>query len=70
LTEKYGSMRKKVEEQLGLASGDFNEDEMRYDIVLEKLREAAEESPEDIANLLSLLIRDETEMEKSALHGS
>ena len=66
LSEKYGSMRKKVEEQLGLAAGDFNEEEMRYEIVLEKLREAAEESPEDIANLLTLLIRDESDLEKSA----
>ncbi len=70
LAEKYGNMRKKVEEQLGLATGDFNEDEMRYEIVLEKLREATEESPEDVANLLMLLIRDETEMEKNAIQNS
>lgn len=67
LNEKYGSMRKKVEEQLGMAWGDFNEEAMRYEILLEKLREASEENPEDIANLLTLLIRDETEMERSAM---
>ncbi len=70
LNEKYGNMRKKVEEQLGLASGDFNEDEMRYEIVLEKIRETTEESPEDVANLLSLLIRDENDMEKSAMQNA
>jgi flagellar M-ring protein FliF len=70
LSERYGSMRKKVEEQLGLAAGDFNEDEMRYEIVLEKLREASEENPEEIANLLALLIRDETEMERNAMQNS
>ena len=33
--EKFKAARKKVEEQLGL-SGEFNEDELKYDVLLEK----------------------------------
>ena len=62
LTEKFTQMRKKVEEQLGLTD-DFDEDELKYEVLLEKVRETAEEKPEEIAALLGALIRDETQME-------
>jgi hypothetical protein len=38
--------------------------------VLEKIRESTEENPEDVANLLSLLIRDENDMEKNAMQNT
>ena len=65
LTEKFTQMRKKVEEQLGLTD-EFNEDELKYEVLLEKMVEIAEERPEEVAALISALIRDETEMENNA----
>jgi flagellar M-ring protein FliF len=65
LTEKFTQMRKKVEEQLGLTE-EFDEDELKYEVLLEKMTEIAEEKTEELAALISALIRDETEMENSA----
>jgi len=66
LTEKFTEMRKKVEEQLGLKE-DFNEEELKYDILLEKVKEMAEEKTEEFAALLNALIRDEAEIEQNAM---
>ncbi|WP_457592198.1 flagellar basal-body MS-ring/collar protein FliF [Hydrogenimonas sp.] len=65
LTEKFTEMRKKVEEQLGLTE-EFSEDELKYDILLEKVKEMAEEKTDEFAALISALIRDENELEQSA----
>jgi flagellar M-ring protein FliF len=59
LAEKVQQMRKKVENQLGLSDG-FNEDELKYDVLLEKVREIAEEHPEEIASLIQALIDEES----------
>jgi flagellar M-ring protein FliF len=59
LVEKVQQMRKKVEGQLGLGDG-FNEDELKYDVLLEKVREIAEEHPEEIASLIQTLIDEES----------
>lgn len=48
--EKFKAARKKVEEQLGL-SGEFNEDELKYDVLLEKMRAVITERNEEIAML-------------------
>ncbi|NPA28848.1 MAG: flagellar basal body M-ring protein FliF [Epsilonproteobacteria bacterium] len=66
LTEKFTEMRKKVEEQLGLKE-EFNEEELKYDILLEKVKEMAEERTEEFAALLNALIRDEAEIEQNAM---
>ncbi len=58
LVEKVQQMRKKVENQLGLGEG-FNEDELKYDVLLEKIREVAEERPDEIASLIQALINEE-----------
>lgn len=65
LTEKFTQMRKKVEEQLGLTD-EFDEDELKYEVLLEKMIELTEEKPEEVAALISALIRDETEMGNDA----
>ena len=65
LAEKFTEMRKKVEEQLGLTE-EFSEEELRYDILLEKVKEMAEERTDEFAALINALIRDEVEMEQSA----
>ncbi len=64
LVEKVQEMRKKVEAQLGVEGG-FNEDELKHDVLLEKVSTMAEDAPEDIAALLQALLTEEaTSMEK------
>ncbi|GHS16926.1 flagellar basal-body MS-ring/collar protein FliF [Helicobacter pylori] len=55
---KVGDLRKKVEDQLGL-NATFSEEEVRYEIVLEKIRGTLKERPDEIAMLFKLLIKDE-----------
>ncbi|HEX5623259.1 MAG TPA: flagellar basal-body MS-ring/collar protein FliF [Sulfuricurvum sp.] len=59
LIEKVQQMRKKVENQLGIGDG-FNEDDLKYDVVLEKIREISEERPDEIASLIQTLINEES----------
>jgi flagellar M-ring protein FliF len=58
LVEKVQQMRKKVEDQLGIGQG-FNEDELKYEVILDKVRTMAEDAPEDIASLLQALLSEE-----------
>ncbi len=58
LIEKVQQMRKKVEGQLGIG-GNFNEDELKYDVLLEKIREIAEEHPDEMASLFQALMAEE-----------
>ena len=55
LAEKVQAMRKKVENQLGVTEG-FNEDELKYEVLLEKVKTMTEENPEDIGILLQALL--------------
>jgi flagellar M-ring protein FliF len=56
--EKRNDMKKKIEQQLGI-SGEADEDSLRYDVILDKLKDTAEEKPEDIASILSQLIQED-----------
>ncbi|NPA59462.1 MAG: flagellar basal body M-ring protein FliF [Epsilonproteobacteria bacterium] len=58
LVEKVQQMRKKVESQLGVGEG-FNEDELKYDVLLDKVRTMAEDTPDEIASLLQSLLTEE-----------
>ena len=60
LVQKVQDMRKKVEDQLGVGQG-FNEDELKYEVILDKVRTMAEDSPEEIASLLQALLSEEAE---------
>jgi flagellar M-ring protein FliF len=55
---KLAEMRKRVEQQLGI-SGSLNEESLKYEVLLEKIKSAAEEHTEDLASLLESLIADE-----------
>ncbi|OHE04000.1 MAG: flagellar M-ring protein FliF, partial [Sulfurimonas sp. RIFCSPLOWO2_12_FULL_34_6] len=55
LVEKVQSMRRKVEEQLG-AGDSFNEDELKYEVLLEKVKGMIEDSPEAIALVFQALL--------------
>jgi len=61
LVEKVQAMRKKVEDQLGM-SNSFNEDDLKYEVILEKVKNMAEEAPEEIASLLQALLTEEAEI--------
>lgn len=58
---RANEMRKKVEEQLGIGEG-FNEDAVKYDVLLEKIKDTIRNKPEEVASLFQALIRDEIEM--------
>ena len=60
LVQKVQDMRKKVEDQLGVGEG-FNEDELKHEVLLEKVKTMAEETPEEIASLLQALLVEEAE---------
>jgi len=64
LVEKVQTMRKKVEEQLGMTSN-FNEDELKHEVILEKVKTMAEDSPEEVASLLQALLSEEAEIPKN-----
>lgn len=65
LAEKVQTMRKKVEEQLGVGE-DFNEDELKYDVLIEKVRAMIEESPEAVALVLQALVSEELDSTSSS----
>ncbi|WP_103585293.1 flagellar basal-body MS-ring/collar protein FliF [Campylobacter concisus] len=58
--EKFKAARKKVEEQLGLG-GEFNEDELKYDVLLEKMRTVISERSEEIAALLQDMVKNDSD---------
>ncbi len=60
LVEKVQQMRRKVEDQLG-AGSNLNEDELKYEVLIEKVRTEVDERPEEIAHLLQILIQEEHE---------
>ncbi len=59
--EKFHKAKKKVEEQILGVSGDFNEEELRYDVLLEKLRAVASDKSEEVANVLQNMIQGEND---------
>lgn len=59
LVERVQEMRKKVEDQLGVGQG-FNEDELKYDVLLEKIKTIAEDHPDDLAALIQSLLSEES----------
>jgi len=58
LVGKVQDMRKKVEEQLGIG-GNLNEDELKHEVLLEKVKAQSEEAPEEIASVLESLLFEE-----------
>jgi flagellar M-ring protein FliF len=58
LVAKVQEMRKKVEDQLGVGEG-YNEEELKHDVLVEKIRSMIEEKPADIAAVLGSLISED-----------
>ncbi|MDF1875585.1 flagellar M-ring protein FliF [Sulfurimonas sp. SAG-AH-194-I05] len=63
LVEKVQAMRKKVEDQLGVTDG-FNEDELKHDVLLEKIKTMAEDNAEEMSSLIEALLSEELEGSK------
>ncbi len=63
--EKFKKARKKVEEQLGIGK-DFNEDALKYDVLLEKLKNLSDQKSEEVAGLLQGLIKNAAEFDISS----
>lgn len=58
LVSKVQAMRRKVEDQLGV-NENFNEEALKHDVLLEKIKSIVEEKPEEVANLLTVLLNEE-----------
>jgi len=56
--DKIKELKEKVEQQLGI-SADVNEEELKYEVLLERVTKIVEEQPEQVAKVLENLIKDE-----------
>ena len=56
--DKIKELKEKVEQQLGI-SGDINEEELKYEVLLERVTKIVEENPEQVAKVLENLIKEE-----------
>ncbi len=54
--EKFQKARKKVEDQLGIKD-DFHEDNLRYEVLLEKLRQITNERGEEVSQVLENMVQ-------------
>jgi flagellar M-ring protein FliF len=57
-SDRLNELRKRVEQQLGLGGG-ADEEKLKYDVLLERLREACEGKPNEVAQLVDSLLHDE-----------
>lgn len=63
-SDRLADMKKRIEQQLGLGDA-ADEEKLKYDVLLERLRETCDEKPEEISTLLTTLLADE--ISKSSL---
>ncbi len=66
--DKFRQMKKKVEEQLGM-DGEFNEEEVKYDVLLDKIRELVDDKSEDIAGIIESLFKSERDISLKSTPG-
>lgn len=64
--EKFRKARKRVEDQLGVGE-EFNEEELKYDVLLEKMKNLADDKSEEVAGLLQTMIKNESDYD---VHGN
>jgi flagellar M-ring protein FliF len=57
--DKIKELKEKVEQQLGISS-DVNEEELKYEVLLDRIVKMAEEKTEEVAKVLENLIKEET----------
>ena len=56
--DKYNEAKRKIEKELGIDQA-MDENTIKQSIVVEKMRESVNENPEDLANLIESLMREE-----------
>jgi len=57
--DKIKELKEKVEQQLGIST-DINEEELKYEVLLERITKMVEENTEQVAKVLENLIKEET----------
>jgi len=58
--DKIKELKEKVEQQLGISS-DVNEEELKYEVLLERIIKMTEEKTEEVAKVLENLVKEETQ---------
>ena len=66
---KFSELRKRVEDQLGFGSG-LDEDNIKYEVLLERMRGVISERHQEIGALFQTLIKDELDITTSGLGSS
>ncbi len=61
LLKEYNEAKRRAEEELGLGKG-LDKEDIKHEVILEKVRQEIEKSPEDTAKLLKSIIEDENEV--------
>ncbi len=56
--DKIKELKEKVEQQLGI-SGEINEEELKYEVLLERVTKMVEEHPDQVAKVLENLLKEE-----------
>ena len=57
--ERFKAARKRAEDELGI-SQDFNEEDLKYDVLLEKMKAIVSEKSEEVASLLQGMIKNDS----------
>ena len=57
--ERFKAARKRAEDELGI-SKDFNEEDLKYDVLLEKMKAIVSEKSEEVASLLQGMIKNDS----------
>jgi len=60
--DKINELKQKVEQQLGI-NNEINQEDLKYEVLLERIREMAEEKTEEVAHVLQSLLREEEQKE-------
>jgi len=60
--DKINELKQKVEQQLGI-NNEINQEDLKYEVLLERIKEMAEEKTEEVANVLQSLLREEEQKE-------
>ena len=62
--ERFKAARKRAEDELGI-SQDFNEEDLKYDVLLEKMKAIVSEKSEEVANLLQGMVKNDSAFARS-----
>ena len=61
ILKEYNEAKRRAEEELGLGKG-LDKEDIKHEVILEKIRHEIDKSPEDTAKLIKSIIEEENEM--------